>query len=289
MKFSERQGYAAVKNFIQKDTMDDDLRNSLWNALTIYIFEPLSIGINEYGAYSSSTNSQTEDGTWLIKYIWIHFLKKPIDTIPRKASDAFNLIRNYFFQCEFYEVYDFIEFLVQNLIQISLNTSSLTDTLNAILEKECSAYRFMENRFVEITTAEELNEIREILVRSSETVKMHLDRAINLFSDRKVPDYKNSVKESISAVEAAVHIIMGSDKTLGDLLGDMKTKNPHYHPAFMDAMKKLYGYTSDKGGIRHGAKTDDEPVCFHEAKYVLVICSAFINLVQGTYLQDLSK
>ena len=33
--FSERYGYKPIKNVIQLGTMDDDLRNSLWNVIYI--------------------------------------------------------------------------------------------------------------------------------------------------------------------------------------------------------------------------------------------------------------
>jgi hypothetical protein len=36
MQFSERMGFKPVKDIIQINSMDDDLRNGLWNVLTIY-------------------------------------------------------------------------------------------------------------------------------------------------------------------------------------------------------------------------------------------------------------
>jgi hypothetical protein len=34
--FSQRKGLKPVKSVMQVDSMDDDLRNGLWNALTVY-------------------------------------------------------------------------------------------------------------------------------------------------------------------------------------------------------------------------------------------------------------
>ena len=48
------------------------------------------------------------------------------------------------------------------------------------------------------------------------------------------------------------------------------------HGALKEAFKKLYGYTSDAGGIRHGS-LDLANVDYDLAKYMLVSCSAFIN------------
>lgn len=34
--FSQRKGIKPVKSIIQSDNIDEDMRNSLWNALTIF-------------------------------------------------------------------------------------------------------------------------------------------------------------------------------------------------------------------------------------------------------------
>jgi len=44
-----------------------------------------------------------------------------------------------------------------------------------------------------------------------------LSRALELLSDRKQPDYRNSIKESISAVEATCQVFASKSRaTLGD-------------------------------------------------------------------------
>ena len=42
----------------------------------------------------------------------------------------------------------------------------------------------------------------------------------------------------------------------------------------------MYGYTSDKDGIRHDFGNDSN-VDFEETKYMLVSCSAFMNYLIG--------
>ncbi len=44
-----------------------------------------------------------------------------------------------------------------------------------------------------------------------------------------------------------------------------------------DGFKKLYGWTSDACGIRHGEYPDSFLCGESEARYMLIICSAFIN------------
>ena len=106
-----------------------------------------------------------------------------------------------------------------------------------------------------------------------------MKKAIEIFSKKETKDYPNTIKESISAVEAAVNIVNGTEgKTLGDALKqlDKKKKLPE---TLKIAFNKLYGYTCDREtGIRHALINDAKcPPDFADAKFMLVACSAFIN------------
>jgi hypothetical protein len=48
--------------------------------------------------------------------------------------------------------------------------------------------------------------------------------------------------------------------------------------ALKGSFDKLYGYTSDADGVRHGLLEKDS-VTFEQAKVMLVVCSAFTNYV----------
>ena len=99
---------------------------------------------------------------------------------------------------------------------------------------------------------------------------------MDLLADRKSPDYRNSVKESISAVEAISNLIANEKKaTLGQALKAIESK-VSLHPALKKAFSSLYGYTSDAEGIRH-ALLSETNLSFEDAKFMLVSCSAFIN------------
>jgi hypothetical protein len=69
-------------------------------------------------------------------------------------------------------------------------------------------------------------------------------------SDAQNPNYRKSVDESISAVEAEVRDLTGNPKAL--LPEGLKALGDAIHSAQREAFIKLYGYTSDEGGIRHG-------------------------------------
>ncbi len=129
-----------------------------------------------------------------------------------------------------------------------------------------------------ITSEEEISEIEEALKKSGplSNVHEHLKRALELLADRKSPDYRNSIKESISAVEALCKLITGDKSaTLGKALEKMEGKIK-LHPALKKAFISLYGYTSDADGIRH-ALLEESNLDFEDAKFMLIVCPAFIN------------
>ncbi|MBM4056329.1 MAG: hypothetical protein FJ264_16990 [Planctomycetes bacterium] len=271
--FSQRKGLKAVKKLIQIDNIDDDLLNGLWNALTIYYWGKTS----EY-AFS-------KDLYILFKRLWHSYFKKPIDTLSSNWEISYQEIREYYFNCSWFEVYDFIEFIANNYPNQSTNKIFINFS-NNVLERELSAYRFIDGKITQITAKEEIDEIEEALeaTKSLKTVFLHLKSALNLFADRKFPDYRNSIKESISALEAICNLIAKDTKaTLGQALKEIEKKMT-LHPALRKAFDSLYGYTSNAEGIRH-ALLDEPTLDFEDAKFMLVSCSGFINYLLAKSLK----
>jgi hypothetical protein len=152
-------------------------------------------------------------------------------------------------------------------------------TCNQVLEEELSAYRFVGNQIAKMTSKEEISEIEDASESPFETVNIHLENALRLMSDRKNPDHRNSIKESISSVEAICRIIAEDEKaTLGQALGVIEKKGEiELHPALKRAFESLYGYTSSAKGIRHALLEGELGLSFEDAKFMLVSCSAFVN------------
>jgi len=149
--------------------------------------------------------------------------------------------------------------------------------VNLHLQAESSAYRLVGNEVVEITDTTEIEAIETALEKRSKATQTHLRTALELLSDKTTPDFRNSIKESISAVEAACQTISGNDKaSLGEALKIIKT-GALLHGAFAQALGNLYGYTSDSGGIRHSLNDQSESPSYADAKFMLVACSAFVN------------
>lgn len=270
MGFSERYGYVIPKDVVQIDSIDKPLRIGLWNALIEVVWN--SYSRSKY--FSSPENKRIRNLTGVI---WVSYFGKPLDTRGNKWDDIYGKIRAHFFECPWNFVYDFLELVVQNY-DFRSSYQTLVDRCNRVLEKEVSAYRFVGKDIVRITEQREIDEIEQAIDGAGSGEKAHMIRALELLSDRDMPDYRNSIKESISAVESLVQSALGEKGTLGQLLKKLEEKIG-LHGSLKGAFTSLYGYASDEGGIRH-AMLDEANIKFEDAKFMLVACSAFINLVK---------
>ncbi|WP_414709879.1 AbiJ-NTD4 domain-containing protein [Puia sp.] len=178
------------------------------------------------------------------------------------------------------EVYDFIDFLFQLRNQPIQSEFFIID-INLVLERELSGYRVINRLLAPITSEVEVLEIEKALNSIGNNKKykganIHLNEALIKLSDRENPDYRNSIKESISAIESISKDIANNKKA--DLAMAMKELKRviNIHPALEQGFVKIYGYTSDGDGIRH-ALTDEPNLGQEDALFMLVASSAFIN------------
>jgi hypothetical protein len=279
MRFSQKIGKKPIKTILQVESIDDDLLNRLWNVILEDFFNKLSDYVPHGG--------ESEKGK-ICKLIWKEFFKKPVDKLPYYSNSTtvyvkgvLDFIRHWFYEAEWYEVYDLIEFL--SFIDGQTNLVDFVEECNSALELEISGYRIVNDKIVQITSEEELKEIEEALNSTDQwkSVNTHLHKALEMLSDRKNPDYRNSIKESISGVEATCGIITGDNNaTLGKALSEIEKKHA-LHGALKTAFSAIYGYTSDAHGIRHALTESGADVTFADAKFILVSCSAFINYLKS--------
>ena len=271
MKFSDRIGKTTPKIAIQTEDIDADLRNLLWNAFDSVVLTPVR---NESTSYFTSSNFRP-----FFEKIWVSYFKFTYDTMSSSKANTIKQIRDYFFNTSWFNVYNFIEFILKNL-ENEFAKSLFKEICNSALKQELSGYRIIENELVTITDENQIAQIENAIESSSLTslisVNIHLKTALQILSDKKSPDFRNSMKESISAVESLAQIISGDNKAdLGKALKIIKTK-VGLHSALEQGFIKIYGYTSDGDGIRHSL-TEEPTVDTEDAIFMLTSCSAFIN------------
>lgn len=185
-----------------------------------------------------------------------------------------------------------IDFLLHEIENLRRTTGkeipSFSQELNEGFERVRYGYRIINNHVTPITSPKEIEEIEKAIRCVPDNVKEHFNRAIQHLSNKQNPDYRNSVKESISAVEAFCERYTKESTLTSALVKIDKrkvlTKN------LVDAFKNLYNYTSEKEtGARHGWAIDDNKSVptYYEARFMLVACSAFINYIKGKFSENL--
>lgn len=267
-RFSERIGAVEAPSIIQLESISAPLRNSIWNLL-VSLFD------------------EDESGWWHIAELsYQFFYKLPVDELPPYNFRRQEWLKKHFFALPWYGVYDYVEFVVEwygrTKVRQRFRKDQLHLLLNRIFEEELSGYRFVGGELVPISSQAEVSAIESALSITSASgltgAHAHIAAALQLLAKRPDPDYRNSIKESISAVEALAKQLGTADSQgLAGALAELGKKVP-LHGAFRAGLLSLYGYTSDEGGIRH-AMLEEPNVGYDEAKYMAVACSAFVNFI----------
>ncbi len=263
--FSERHGYKLDRSQLhQFEEMDDRLRNAIWNFLRDRYFV--------MGRFSH--------GYGLVKSVWTEIVGKLSDELPSDElpnadfassfpDTAIDVLRDWYLEANWDEVYTVLEYLLRKR-EVEEDVSDAND----MLSREGSAYRFVGNAIVPITNNAELAAVDAAASLSDlfHAASQHIRQALTLLSDRNTPDFRNAIKESISAVESAVQVAAGDSKA--DIAKGLQKLEGH--PQLKQAWNNMYNWTSDEDGVRHGIKEAPQ-VGLPEARYMVVACSAFVN------------
>lgn len=269
---------------MQRESMDKRLANRAWSLIHLYFLQD-----REQWLFQDKIAKQ------LFFFLWDDFFGEPVDTVPEGIERAGIVIRTWWDQAKWNEKYDLIQFLadLQNQTgngsadsELRYLAEEFVAATNDLLQKEKSAYRFVGEILSEITDESEIVEI-EAAISAPEKysgAKAHISLALRKYSDRDSPDYRNSVKESISAVESAFSTYNGEKKrNLSAALSAAEKNGLVLQPALRTGILNLYGWTSDESGVRHALLDGSDGVTEHEARLMLVLCSAFVNYIASKF------
>lgn len=277
--FSERKGIKHFSDIVQTNDLNSRTRNKLYS-VTYEIFKELN--------YKYSYNINLKN--YFVEYLYKDIFSKTVRDIPMwgNAYDyekIFDYIYAIFEQYKYTDVFSFIEGIIRFLNNTDKATNysenyknEYIESVSNIFKVENVNYRIINDIITDIVNEEEIKSINQTLNTQYGVVKKHYIKAIEkLYKDK---DYSNSIKESISSVEAMCQVINGTKETLGKALDNLKI---NIHPALKNAYKILYGYTSDENGTRHANGIDEKNATLYEAKYMLVSCSAFVNYLKENF------
>ena len=277
--FSERYGYTKASDVIIREKITPEIQNAICSC-----YDKLPDLFNEVIVYYQDAKAEYKN---LEEYLWVYFLNER----AANFSDGYkyHVVATVYIEDKsnaWYKKLDIIEKTIQYLRNFDAKNhkfysvaSNFIKLLNSAFERLNFAYRIINDAIVEITSEQEIKTIEIAIDNSARNVKMHLNRALELYAQRPDGDYRNSIKESISAVEAFCREKTG-ENTLGKALNKLEKNGIVFPDVLKHAFDKLYAYTNQPdAGIRH-ALMDDTGVYTpkaEEAIFMLVSCSAFIN------------
>jgi len=278
--FSERIGVVSPRSAIQRGEMSDRLRNRLWSVCDGVFWQHLDTYLFR-DQFTKLLLREVQDG----------FFGLPVDELDESSHSNVKVIKRRIFQAQWYEFYDLIQFMAdlsnvrgsgEPFPKMRKQAEIFINSANDVLETEKSAYRFIGRTLTEITDEGEIAEL-EAAIAAPEAfagAKEHISTALTLYSDRDRPDYRNSVKEAVSAIEATFSVINGEKSN--SLLAAFKLAEKNgfaLHPALKKGILNIYGWTSDEEGVRHALFENDGEVGEAQAKLMLVLCSALMNFL----------
>lgn len=276
--FSERYNYTKPSDILLRECFPIEVANGVCTC-----FDKLE-GFLDRDSYSSFKYLDLE------KYLWIYFLNK-------RQNDFWSYGREHIVattymlddNIDWFKKLDLLEAAIKYLyIKVDskkLNIAIVNDFVSAInffFSKLHYSYKVVNKEIIQITSETEVKAIEDALVHAKDNVKEHLASALELYAKKPNGDYRNSIKESISAVEAYCREKTG-ENTLGKALKKMEDAGIVFPKILKDSFEKLYAYTNQPDtGIRH-ALMDEEGKYIpgqEEALFMLVSCSSFLNYLK---------
>lgn len=267
--FSERNGFTPPRTIVQLNELDDATRIRIWNVVRVMVVQQF----NDHGLW------REEEG--FLDNLWINFMQLPVDERP-VTSSAWMILKGNLTGAPFPRVMDLLEAVVSTLPsfveQAGLRDleAALTRLLNETFEQYLVGYRFVGERIMQIDSSEEVAAIEGALTNAKPlgAAHQHLSQALAHLVDRKDPDYRNVVKESVQAVESAAITLTGKSK-FSDAVRVLPDVGLPSHRALLSSWEKMYGWASDEDGIRHGG---EQIVVVDQAlaKYVFGISASFV-------------
>lgn len=293
--FSEDMGFNPCNTKMQIDDLDDKTRTLIGNQLFSIcstIFDSAQNGRYNFlyilkPPYNDSRRNfmGSDFCRSLLSNVFGRSVRRDPDLIYPWKND-FTEISQVILEAPYNEVFDILWFTCNWISRYTTSDFSkgMYTALNSLFEEEYVGYRFIAGKIVPITDKTEMQEIEKACQTPFEGARAQLQKALGFLSDREHPDYKNSIKESISAVESVCKVIANKPKAeLGDALKALIAEGYPIQGALKTGILALYGYTCEAGGIRHAERETESTITFEEAKFMMVTCSAIVNYLVAEY------
>ena len=272
LPFSQREGLEEVPGQLRLKQLPTEARTMIWS----FLYEQIE-GTRHFNTLHGIKNV---GGVWeeILKAKHLFLDIRPLDEWSNDFNDRCTELKGRILGDSFNRVFDLIEFIMR----YGSCPREFVNRVSWVFRRFQLAYVIDSGppaAILPATTAEEGNELErnlaELRASGLDGCTTHLRSASKCINDS---DAAGSVRESIHAIESvARQIDPKASKDLGAALASLERQGA-LHPAFKQAISKLYGYTSDEQGIRHALLDKAAAnVTIDEAVFMLGACASFAS------------
>ena len=281
--FSKRKGLTQQVMPTIRESISVEVINAINSAYHILCESLLHNNRNGYRTFNQKD---------IEKIIWWQFMNMPLEDFVQYGSYKI-VFRGYMedLSIMWYQKLDLLEFVIRTSVKLAEEKNDIKvinifkqfiDLLNREFERLDFGYRIVNLMVTDITSEEERECIENTIALSTDNVRQHMEKAIELYHAKPTPDVRNSIKEAISAVEATCRELT-NEKTLGEAIKKLESNGVVLQDRLKACITQMYAYTNQPDtGIRHALMdTDGKYVpTKDEAYFMLISCSAFINYLR---------
>ena len=270
LSFSQRYGHAPLPKVMELGELSSELRLALSNKF----YEVLN------GEKIGSSLLDTLQAC--VVRILGRFSQIPGSRVSKRLYKHVEYFESIFMQDTFNRVLDLCEIIINELDRPTEKKYHFSESVKELfnihqaaywLDTSQRPYQFMPcaNPEQGIATQEAIKTLRD---GGMDGAVIHLREAAEHIN---IGQYADSVKDSILAVESVARKIdPQASSTLTPALRSLEKAGILTHPALKSGFEKLYGYASDKEGIRHAIVfKKDADVGQDEALYMFGSCASF--------------
>ena len=273
LTFSQRHGYEPMPEKLDLENLPKRARTLLWDVVYLYTLRRMD-----------------QNGNWKYRRQWEAIFEElstghyqltleEADTLD--IVDAIHRCKRSIYDEPFNSVLD----LVERIMRHRSCPAVFCDDMASAFSKAQLPYTVVLGEHPTIVPAFSEEEGKAISAGLGYTemaglsgAHAHLKKAVEQI---RRGEFRDSVRESICAVESACQSLTQKDLTTAVRALE---RDGMVHPALGSAIRKLYGYASNEDGVRHALKESDQTnVRREEAAFMLSSCAAFCSyLVQKT-------
>ena len=276
LTFSQAEGIELLPQPMALGELSEEVRNLLWS----YIYECLK----ETHISNRISGLSYVGNPWnvILDNFHVFSLRRPSDEFNNRFEAQIKILKEIILRDDYNRVFDFFQFVLRH----SHVPHQFRTDIRRILENCLCAYTIMDDGPTIVPSAiPEQGEsiqasLRELASGPFGGARMHLRKSAECIREG---DFSGSVRESIHVVESvARRLSPDAERSLTPALDALSKNGVELHGAFKGGIEKLYGYSSDKEGIRHAlVSKENADVDVEDAAFMFGACASFAAYLVG--------